>query len=181
MTRRNRQLLAAIPFRGLGPVVSGLFVLLASPAFASEGNLAIFPDTWMLPLIVLFVLLIFPADKLLFQPLLATLDERDKRIEGARQLAGEVARRADEVLAAYERSVDAARGDADSHRKERLAAAREELGRVTGEARGAAEEEVGRARQQVQDEVARARATLRQESQRLGVEAAARVLGRELA
>jgi len=158
-----------------------LFCLLATPAFASEDELAIFPDTWILPLIGLFVLLIFPADKLLFQPLLATLDERAKRIEGARKRAGEVARRADEVLAAYERSVDAAREEADSHRKGRVAAAREELSRITGEARSAAEEEVGRAHKQVEDEVGLVRASLREGSQQLGLEVAARVLGRELA
>jgi len=170
MTRRNCSLLAV-----------GLLGLHAAPAFAAEGDLAIFPDARMFLLIGLFVLLIFPADKLLFRPLLATLDERARRIAGARERAHEVMHQADHVLAGYQRAVEAARDDADGHRKERLATARHELLRITREARGLAEDEVARARQQVQAGVAEARAVLRGESQRLGQEAAARVLGRQLA
>lgn len=186
-----RRILAAAPI--------GL-LLAASPARAA-GDLSIFPDliedalyhtyggeivaapwrsTW-LQLVVLFVLVVFPLNRLLFRPLLRTLEQRGEKIEGARSRAGTVAKQADEVLGRYESAVGAARREAESVRRGALEAARQEQARIGGAARAAAEREVMSARAGVASALAAARGALRSDTERLAREAAAKVLGRPLA
>jgi F-type H+-transporting ATPase subunit b len=157
----------------------------ALPAFAAEGGLEIFPDFSptgrLVQLIVLFLLTIYPANKLLFQPLLSMLDERDGRIAGARKKAAEVGSRADEVLARYEEGLARARKEAEGLRREQLESAREEQASVTREARGLAEQEVAEARSQVAGAIDEARGALHSESGALARDVAAQVLGRPLA
>jgi len=169
-----------IPFHRLawGLLASGL---LAAPALAAEGNLEIFPDLpRLLGLILLFAVLILPADRLLLRPLLAVLEERERRIAGARQRATELAREADQVLRRYEAAVHEARQAADQERTGRLAEARQEQGRITVEARSAAEAELQSARSEVGEALASAREQVRQQIDELASQVAAQVLGREL-
>jgi F-type H+-transporting ATPase subunit b len=175
-------------------------LLVAAPSLAA-GDLSIFPDLiedWMygthggaiagapwrsawLQLVVLFAILVFPLDRLLFRPLLRTLEQRGERIEGARSRASAVSKQADEVLGRYEAAVGVARKEAESIRRGALDAARQEQGKISSAARLAAEREVAKARQGVAGALESARAALRGETQRLAREAAARVLGRPLA
>ena len=62
-------------------------LLVVFPVQAAGDSLEIFPDERIFYLIVLFVLLVFPVNKLLFHPIFRVLDERDARIEGARKRA----------------------------------------------------------------------------------------------
>jgi F-type H+-transporting ATPase subunit b len=129
---------------------------------------------------LLFIVLIFPVNTLVLKPLLAVLDERSARIEGARKRAGEIAAQAEAVLARYSAAVEQARKQAEELRKAALEGARGDQVRLLAEARGAAEREVSAARSGVAGALAGARATLRNQSEALGREAAARVLGRTL-
>jgi F-type H+-transporting ATPase subunit b len=166
-----------------------LAVALAAPAQAAEGGLEIFPDLFLganplesryLQLMALFVLLVFPVNRLVLKPLLAVLDERSARIEGAKKRASEIAGQADAVLARYGAAVEQARKQAEEQRKGTLEGARGEQNRVLAEARGAAEREVSSARSDVAGALQGARAALRGQSEALAREAAARVLGRTL-
>jgi len=167
-----------------------LAVALAGPAHASEGGLVIFPDivehlsdpfrSRYVQLLVLFLLLIYPVNQLVLKPLLAVLDARAARIEGARKRAGEVGTQAEAVLARYRAAVEQARKQADEVRKGALEGARTDQARILSEARSAAEGEVGAARSSVAGALAGARTTLRQQSEVLAREAAASVLGRTL-
>jgi F-type H+-transporting ATPase subunit b len=173
--------------------------LVAAPAYAAEG-LSIFPDliedalygthggalvaqpwksTW-LQLIALFVVIVFPLNALLFQPLLRTLAQRGERIEGARSRASAFSKQADEVLNRYETAVGGARREAESLRRQTLEVARGEQGRIGADARRAAEDEVARARVGVAGALENARASLRADTERLAREVAAKVLGRPL-
>ena len=166
-----------------------LAVVLAAPAHAAEGGLQIFPDLFLgvsplesryVQLMVLFIVLIFPVNKLVLQPLLAVLDERGARIEGTRKRAGEIGAQAEAVLARYSAAVEQARKQAEELRKNALAGARGDQAQILSEARSAAEREVSAARSGVAGAIEGARATLRSQSEALGREAAARVLGRTL-
>jgi F-type H+-transporting ATPase subunit b len=168
-----------------------LAVALAAPAHAAEGGLQIFPDfdpldplSWpgsrFVQLLVLFVLLIGPVNHLVLRPLLGVLDERAKRIDGARKRAGEIGAQADEIFGRYQAALEAARKQADELRGRALDAARGDQARILAEARRAAEGEVSTARSGVAGALAGARATLRAQSQTLAREAAERVLGRTL-
>ena len=131
-------------------------------------------------LIVLFVILIFPVNALIFNPIFAVLDARDEKIAGTRARAEKIAAEAEEVLARYERSVREVREEAERERKERLASARGESAEQSAAARAEAEREIERAREQIGAGLAEARASLRAQAELLAREAAARVLGRAL-
>jgi F-type H+-transporting ATPase subunit b len=174
--------------RRIGSTVLLLAITLAAPAYAAEGGLEIFPDIVRVPLLesrfvqllVLFVLLIYPVNQLVLKPLLAVLEQRASRIEGARKRAAEVGSQADAALARYESAVEQARKQADEHRKGALEGARGDQARIMAEARHAAEHEVTSARSSVASAVTAARAGLRSEAESLAREVAARVLGRSL-
>jgi F-type H+-transporting ATPase subunit b len=173
--------------------------LTAAPAFAA-GDLSIFPDliedalygthggeiaaspwksTW-LQLVVLFVVIVFPLNSLIFQPLLRTLEQRGEKIEGARGRANALTKQADEVLGRYETAVAAARREAEGVRRGALESARSEQARIGADARSEAEREVAQARAGVAGALANARAALRSETERLAREVASKVLGRSL-
>lgn len=175
MNRRLAHLLVAAP----AAVVTALWPRAAG---AAEGGLEIFPDPVVLAvLIAIFLLMIFPLDRLLFRPLLSVLDERRIRIQGARERAEAIAADADEVLGRYQRAVGAARAEAENARREILDEARRGQTGVMNEARGDAEAELVRARREVAEALAKARGELRGEADALASEAAARLLGRPLA
>ncbi len=188
MTRRRIVTIATAAALAGAPMAAG----------AAEGGLVIFPEIvqdllygdgqlWKTPwkalevqLLVFFTLLIWPANKLLFQPLLGVLEERDRRIEGARGRAKEIDAEAERVLGEYQVAVTEARKLAEEDRRGQLEEARREQSRVTASARGDAESEVQRARSGVAEALAGARQELRTQAEQLAREAASRVLGRSL-
>jgi F-type H+-transporting ATPase subunit b len=158
-----------------------LGALVAAPAAAASGGLEIFPKPFpLLVLLVLFTILIFPANVLLWQPLLRVLEQRRERIAGTRARAEKIASEAQDVLNTYEAAVERARIAADSDRSKVLEKARSEQGQLTQDARKSAEHEVAAAREAVGAALGRARADLQTAARDLGREAAARVLGRNL-
>lgn len=162
-------------------VLALFFGLLAAlPAHAATESLEIFPDQRIFYLIVLFVLLVFPVNKLLFHPLFRVLEERDARIEGARKRADEVGVQAEATLERYRSEVRSAREAVESDRKAVLEQARREQAQLTGGVRSEAEATISRSREEVARALELARSQLREQAQALAREAAARVLGRSL-
>jgi F-type H+-transporting ATPase subunit b len=161
-------------------VALALGLLAALPAHAATGSLEIFPDQRIFYLIAIFVLLVFPVNKLLFHPVFRVLDERDARIEGARKRAEEVGAQAEATLERYRSAVRSARESVESDRKAVLEQARREQAQLTGGVRSEAEATMSRARDEVARALGEARSQLREQAQVLAREAAARVLGRSL-
>jgi F-type H+-transporting ATPase subunit b len=157
-------------------------VLAPGVALAAEDNLVLIPSLPMLSaLLLLFVAMIFPVNALLFRPLLAVLDARSEKIDGTRQRAEKIGADAEEILARYEASVREVREEAERERKQSLSEARSTSLAESASARTAAEREIDRAREQIARDVADARQQLRAQAELLAREAAARVLGREVA
>jgi F-type H+-transporting ATPase subunit b len=155
--------------------------LLAGEALASEGDLVLFPDPVMLGLLVaLFLVLVYPVNALIFKPIFRVLAERDAKIAGPREKAENLFAEADEVLVRYEGSVRDVRAEAESARKQVLAAARGDGGSRTAEARSEAEREVAGARDEIASALDAARGELRAQTEGLAREVAARALGRPL-
>lgn len=153
----------------------------AAPAAASSDSIEIFPQPFPLAvLLVLFTLLIWPANALLWRPLLRVLDERRARITGTRARAEKIASEAEDVLSNYRAAVERARLAAEANRHRVLEDARREQSQVTAEARRSAETEVAAAREVIGGALDRARVDLQGAARELGLEAAARVLGRVL-
>lgn len=170
------------PVRNLpGALAISAIALAAAPAAASSGGIEIFPQIGpLIVLVVFFAVLIWPANQLLWRPLLRVFDERRERIAGTRARAEKIASEAEDVLSAYQASVERARLGAESERAKILEAARREQGQVTADARRSAEAEVAAAREAVGAAFERARSDLQGAARELGREAAARVLGRPL-
>lgn len=167
------------------PGAASLLVWMAAPANAASGGLEIFPASRedlliLLGLIAFFLILIRPANRLLFAPLLDMLDARDRMIAGEREKAQDLTSRGDLLKERYEDAVGAARDQADALREEVLGAARAEQGALLEAARGDTEQEITRSRAQLADSVQRAGAELQGESEHLAREIAAQVLGRPL-
>jgi F-type H+-transporting ATPase subunit b len=156
--------------------------LFASVAVASEGGLVLLPDlTGKLPiLIVLFALLVYPVNAILFKPILQVLDAREDRTAGTRSRAEKIMSNADETLAKYESVVREVRVEAEQARKREAAAAREENATVVDTARAEAERQLERAGTELEEALVQSRQTLRAGAQSLADEAASRVLGRAL-
>ena len=186
----------------LGLGIGLLLSAVAAPALAAGGNLEPFPDllsdclagdckvledpfsalfeSMWIRLIVGFLILIPISNKMVFEPMLTVLDERDARIAGATARAGEAGSRADEVLGRYQEAVTAARKEADEIRRETLDGARRSQARVTAEARSDALRQVADVRAEVVESAEQARAQLRADSELLARTVAEQVLGRAL-
>lgn len=153
----------------------------AGHALAAGGGIEIMPSpAKLLPLIGLFALMIIPVNRLLIQPMLKVLDERDERIAGARSRAGEVGKRAEEVLAAYEGNVARARDEAEGERRGQLDQARSAHADRVGRERGDAEQRLEQARGEIRGALEQARGGLQAEAQQLAKQAAEKMLGRSL-
>ena len=154
--------------------------LLAAPAVAAGGEIVLAPDWKAIPMIIFFVLLVFPVNAFLLRPILAALDARAEKIEGTRGRAKKLEAEASEMLERYERSVAEVRASAELERREVVTEARAEFQREAREARSAVEVEIEQARQQVTSEFEQAREVMQSEARELAREAASRVLGRPL-
>jgi F-type H+-transporting ATPase subunit b len=177
-SRRIRSLPAAGVIAGAG--LSAVSGLIAHPVLASD-NLELVPDPFILSImVVVFLLLIFPLNQLIFKPIFHSLDERAARIEGARRRSTLLQREADGVLDRYETAIREARGESEQARQAQLSLAREEQATLTTQARSAAEGELERARADLRQSLEEARASLRSSAEDLATAAAEQVLGRTL-
>lgn len=147
----------------------------------AAGSLNLIPSLpTLIALLVGFVILIFPLNALIFQPLFSVLDERASRIEGARKRAGQLEGEASDVMHRYRDSIRSVRKESEASRQEQLVEARLEQSSITDDARGEAEAEVARARQEIESSLDEARASLEASAQGLAGAAAERILGRSL-
>jgi F-type H+-transporting ATPase subunit b len=160
--------------------LAGAALLAPLTAHAAEG-LVLAPDLPILVgLIVFFVLLVIPLNRLLFQPVFRVLDERERRIAGTRARAAQLEREAQESFDRCEASIRSAREESEQARRALLETARAEALAVTGDARVQVEREIETARADIGRSLDSARAALRSQTRDLASEAASRVLGRAL-
>lgn len=137
-----------------------------------------FGDLWVM--LLGFVLLVFPLNGLIFQPIFRSLDARAEKISGARERSTDLQRQADGVLERYETAIREARGESEKARQSELVQAREEQATLTAAARSDAERELENARAELGRSLETARTSLRAGAQELAEAAAEQVLGRSL-
>ena len=130
---------------------------------------------------VLFLVLFVIGNRYLFQPYLQLRERRKARIEGARAEAERMTAEADAKLAAYEKSLAAAREKANEEgRKVRLEAAAHER-EVTDAARRTAQQATDEAQATMRRETEAARAQLMPQADALARAITSKLLGREVA
>ena len=129
----------------------------------------------------LFLVLMFVANKLMFQPYLALRERRKAGIEGARAEAEQMTAQADAKLADYEKQLSVARDRANEEgrkvRGEAVAHERE----VTDKARATAQTAIDEAQAKMRSETEAARAQLMPQADVLARQIASKLLGREIA
>ncbi len=129
----------------------------------------------------LFLVLMFIANKLLFQPYLALRERRKAGIEGARAEAERMTAQADAKVAEYEKQLAVARDRANEEgRKIRTEAVAHER-EVTDKARATAQAAIDDASAKMRAETDAARATLLPQADAIAKQIAAKLLGREVA
>ena len=191
-SQRNRSLFGRLDALVSATIGLTITTLCALPAVAAD-TLELIPDYALFGLIqgkpglgslwimlIGFVILIFPLNALIFQPIFRALDERAERIQGARERSANLEREADGVLERYETAIREARAESEATRQGQLASAREEQAVLTAQARGESESELEQARASLNASLEDARAALRVDAEDLASAAAEQVLGRAL-
>ena len=178
--RRHPAARAGLRFAVITAIAVG--VGFPTAASASDANLVLIPDwTGILPLLLLlFVLLMFPANELLFKPIFRVLDERDKRTNGTRQRAEKIMLDAEKTLADYEHAIREVREEAEGTRKSEIAGARTQSASVTATAREQAQADAERASRELAEALEESRVVMREQAESIATEAAGSVLGRPL-
>ncbi len=160
---------------------STILVGLASPVPARAAELNLIPDAVVVATnVALFLLLIYPVNRLLVQPLLRVLDDRAARTSGAlaqSQQLGDDARAARSDL---EASQNEARVRAQAKRSAILGEGEVEERAVLEGARDEATQSIESVRRSIQGELVAARHALQTDARALAREAATRILGRAL-
>lgn len=154
-------------------------VALPTRALAADFNLN--PDLrFVAGNLIVFLLLVYPVNKLLIGPFLRVLGERQERSEGAQQRVSSIGEEARGLSGEVDGRLAEAREAAQARRAEILAAGREEESRLLGSAREDATGTIEAMRASVQEELGTARATLEDGAAALAREAAAQILGRSI-
>lgn len=167
--------------RAIAPgLLFGAGLLFASPALAA-GELELIPNPRLLIAnLLLLLLLIYPVNRFLLKPLVALLQEREVRTEGALERAAELTSRASQTAEELGRRLAEAQAGAQTRRASLIAEGELEERRLVGVARSDAVQEVEAIRASVAEELVAARQSLRDDARILAREAAYRILGREL-
>jgi F-type H+-transporting ATPase subunit b len=161
--------------------VLGAVLCAAGPARAAEGGLQLVPEPErLIALLLLFLVLVPVLNALLFKPLLGVLEERGRRIEGARARAAELSTRSAALVAQHEEAVQAVRQAAHHERAKFVDEARRAHQAAIAGARADAERQLAATRSEIGAAIDTARNELRAAAEPLARQAAERLLGRSL-
>lgn len=137
-------------------------------------------DISILYQVVLFVLLWLILSKILFQPYLRLLDEREQRTTGAQHDSSDLEQEGARLRAEYEEKIRASQSAAYADKERVLQSARAEREKVLGEARQEAVQTLERARQEIASAVAAERGLAATEAADIAAVIASKLLGRNV-
>lgn len=130
--------------------------------------------------LVLFVVLMLVLKPLLFDPMLALFEERERRIEGAKVLARKIDEKSTTALATYEAAISKARGAANAERDKIRAEGLAKEQQILGGVRVETAKTIEQGKLAAHRDAERVRAALQSQSGGIARELASRVLGREV-
>jgi F-type H+-transporting ATPase subunit b len=139
----------------------------------------VLPDLSVIWVIVFVLLLTVVLDRLLFRPLLRVMEERQRAISSARDLAERSANEARIASAEFERRTTEARAELYRQMDEMRRTAMAERAAILERTRAEAEAEIAAASAQLQVQAEEARRRLSAEADTLGAAVAERILGRK--
>lgn len=145
--------------------------------WAEHGFLALFymKRFWML--VLLFAGLAVVLNRFAFTPLLEVIDERGRRMAGARERAAELSGQVESLLSRHNEALRQARERAQTERQTLLEQARDGAQSKVDAARGDAEQQTQAARREVDAALGVARGALRGDAEQVAEVIADRLLG----
>jgi F-type H+-transporting ATPase subunit b len=153
---------------------------LAALATLKGGGVVVDADWTFLWSIGLFLVLIVVLKPVLFDPMLALFEERERRIDGAKLAARKLDEASVKALTTYETEMKKARSAGNADRETQRAEGLKTEADIVGRVREATTETVNAGRKALLEEAAQARAGLSAEATALASAVASRVLGREV-
>lgn len=160
---------------------SAIALGLVSPIAAQAAELNLIPAAEVVATnVALFLLLIYPVNRLLVQPLLRVLDERAARTSGALAQSRQLGDDARAARADLEASQNEARARAQARRSAILGEGEVEERGLLEAARDEAAQSIESVRRSIEGELVEARSALQTDARALAREAATRILGRAL-
>ncbi|HKY09318.1 MAG TPA: ATP synthase F0 subunit B [Candidatus Binatia bacterium] len=130
---------------------------------------------------ILFVILWLILNKVLFQPYLKLLDERERKTTGAQHDSSELEHEGARLRAQYEEKIAQAQSAAAVERERVLQAARQEREKILAQARQEAEQTLTLRRREITTALETERRLAATEAATIGAEIASKVLGRNVA
>ena len=165
----------------IAPSVSLAVAALALPSVAHAADLNLIPNPVLVAAnVVVFLLLIYPVNRLLIGPLLRLVEEREQRTAGSRAEAARLEAEASSLGAELEARLTEARARAQARRVAIMADAETQERALLAAASADASQAIDGVRRSIQADLTAARAGLQGDARALAGEAAARVLGRAL-
>lgn len=138
-------------------------------------------DTSILYQAVLFVVLWYLLKKILFQPYLKLLEEREQKTTGAQHDSTDLEREGARLRAQYEEKLAQAQAVAQAAKEEIVQSGRVERERILSEARAEAAQILERIRHEIGAVVGEERRRAAAEATALAAEMASKALGRKVA
>jgi F-type H+-transporting ATPase subunit b len=132
----------------------------------------------VLAVIAIVLMCTVTLNALVFRPVLGIIEQRQRAVTDARELAESSAQKAQHANAEYDRTLAAARAEVYGQMDEKRRAALDKRTALLASTRAEVERELAAARQQVIDQAADARARLDREAGELAGAIVQRVLGR---
>ena len=137
------------------------------------------PDLSVVWVIFFVLLLTFVLNRLLFKPLLRVMEERQRAVTSARELAERSAHEARRATAEFDRKTGEARAELYRQMDDMRRTALEERAAIMNQTRAEAESEIAAASAKLQAEAEEARRRLSTDAETLGAAVAERILGRK--
>ncbi len=160
--------------------VLAALTLIASPAWAAEGELT-HVDPWtVIASIAIFVLLLVVLGKFAWKPILDGLQKREDTIRSALDEAKEANEEAKKVIAMYEAKLEHAKEEAAAIAEEARKDGEDIRARIQQEAKAEREETVARAKREVDQLAAAAWEKIVKDAAEIATTTASRIVQREL-
>jgi F-type H+-transporting ATPase subunit b len=138
----------------------------------------VLPDISVVWVILAVLVLAFALDRVLFKPLVRTMQEREQAVKSAMELANSATARAEAATAEFDTKLGAARAELYKQMDDRRKAAESYRADVMAKTRAEVDETLAAAKTQLEQQSAQAKAQLEKDAESLGREIARKVLGR---
>ena len=127
-----------------------------------------------------FLVMVVIINQLLLKPLLSVMDKRKQSVDGNRKAAAQAGAESEEMQSKYESEIERAKKDAAQEKEKIKKLAEEEEQKVIIAARENAGDLVAQIREKIAAEYKQARDQLQADSEAMGKDIAARILGRSV-